>query len=226
MTRERSSVHVLASGFEPFAGRIVNASWAALRTLGPASCEGVRLTAVELPVSRRDAADRLLDAWSDCGADAIVMFGEACERAQVTPERVAINIDDYRIADNRGAQPRNEPIVASGPVGYFSTLPLDAMIGALEAEAIPCAMSNTAGTYLCNHVFYRVMHALAVERRALPAGFVHLPCLEHARDGTVDTPPSPMSADELSNAVRICVQQAANAAKRALKKNHPRHRPS
>ena len=216
MTREHQAVHVLASGFEPFAGRSVNASWAALRTLGPASCEGVRLTAVELPVSRRDAADRLLDAWSDCGVDAIVMFGEACERAQVTPERVAINIDDYRIADNLGAQPRNEPIVASGPVGYFSTLPLDAMIGALETETIPCAVSNTAGTYLCNHVFYRVMHALAVERRRLPAGFVHLPCLEHGRDGAFDTQPSPMNVDALSNADRICVQEAATASKRVL----------
>ncbi len=105
------------------------------------------------------------------------MLGEAGGRARVTPERVAINVDDYRIPDNSGLQPTGEPVVAGGPAGYFSTLPLDLMVARLAQANIPAAVSNSAGTYLCNRVFYCVMHWIATNNLQLPAGFMHLPYL-------------------------------------------------
>ena len=212
MSVEARPVHVLATGFEPFDGRTVNSSWHCLRPLLERPIAGVRLSAIELPVSRRHAADRLLGIIERSGADAVVMFGEAGGRGRVTPERVAINVDDYRIPDNLGAQPRNESVVPGGPVGYFSTLPLETMLTALERAEIPAAISNTAGTYLCNHVFYRVMHALAADGSDIPAGFVHLPHLHEQVKGC--SPPAPsLDASTLSTAVTACVRVTAQAVR-------------
>ena len=107
----------------------------------------------------------------------------------MTPERVAINIDDYAIPDNAGNQPKGEPIVTGGPVGYFSTLPIEPIVGQLKQADIPAEISNSAGTYLCNHLFYSVMHELAINEQAISAGFMHLPYLhEQAVEPRLDRP--------------------------------------
>ena len=107
----------------------------------------------------------------------VLCVGQAGGRAAIGLERVAINVNDARIADNAGQQPVDEPVVAGGPNAYFSTLPLKACVQALKAAGLPAEVSNTAGTFVCNHVFYSLMHALAQHtgRPAVPAGFVHLP---------------------------------------------------
>jgi len=104
----------------------------------------------------------------------------------VTPERIAVNVDDFRIPDHAGRRPVDEPVVPGGPAAYFSTLALREMVAAMQAADVPAAISNSAGTYLCNHLFYRVMHELAVRGATLPAGFVHLPYLPQQARGKGD----------------------------------------
>jgi pyroglutamyl-peptidase len=106
----------------------------------------------------------------------VIGFGLAAGRAAVTPERVAINVDDARIPDNAGAQPVDRPVVRGGPAAYWSTLPIKAIVAALTREGIPAAVSQTAGTFVCNHVFYGLMHALA-RTPGVRGGFVHVPAV-------------------------------------------------
>ena len=177
------AVKLLISGFEPFGGESLNPSMTLIEAFADTSGKfddvpGVELHTVLLPVVR-EAADAMLIATIDALSPShVLMFGEAGGRADITPERVAINVDDYRIADNAGAQPRGEAIVDDGPVGYFSTLPIHSMVAALDAEGIASSVSNSAGTYLCNRVFYRTMHHLASGANHTRAGFVHLPYLQ------------------------------------------------
>jgi pyroglutamyl-peptidase len=106
----------------------------------------------------------------------VICLGQAGGRAEITPERIAINVDDARIPDNAGRQPVDRPIVQRGPAAYWSKLPIKAIVTALRARDIPAAVSQTAGTFVCNHVFYGLMHALR-RRRGVRGGFVHLPWL-------------------------------------------------
>lgn len=180
---------ILLCGFEPFAGEALNPSMALLEALSASRIKGVELHTLLLPVVRGEADEQLLAAIDALSPDHLLMFGEAGGRAKITPERVAINVDDYRIADNAGHQPRGEPVVAAGPVGYFSTLPINAMVAAMHAAGIPAAVSNSAGTYLCNRIFYRAMDHIARHAQHTRAGFVHVPYLhEQVEDKAAQTP--------------------------------------
>jgi pyroglutamyl-peptidase len=119
----------------------------------------------------------LAPALAEPGLRAVVMLGLAGGRARVALERVGLNVMDYRQPDNRGDVVRGEPCVGGGPPAYWSTLPLPAILDALNAEGIPAYLSNTAGTFLCNYTLYTALHALAAAGRRLPAGFIHLPYL-------------------------------------------------
>jgi pyroglutamyl-peptidase len=118
----------------------------------------------------------------------VICVGQAGGRAAITPERVAINVDDARIPDNAGAQPVDRPVVRGGPAAYFSTLPVKAIVAALRAAGLPSEVSQTAGTFVCNHVFYGLMHALR-KRKDLRGGFIHVPFLpEQAQKGQASLP--------------------------------------
>ncbi|MCW2901326.1 MAG: Pyrrolidone-carboxylate peptidase [Streptosporangiaceae bacterium] len=168
---------VLLTGFEPFEDSTVNPSWQAVRLAASAPPDGVSLTTAVLPVVFHDAIDRLRTAIDESGADLVVCVGQAGGRPDLTVERVAINVDDARIPDNSGRQPVDEPIAADGPAAYFSTLPVKACVAAVRDAGLPASVSHTAGTYLCNHVFYGLMHLIATERPGLRGGFVHVPYL-------------------------------------------------
>jgi pyroglutamyl-peptidase len=198
---------VLLSGFEAFDGEAVNPSAEVVQALARewGDC-GERDTMV-LPVDCARAAQRLLARVASGSPDLVIMLGEAGGRARVTPERVAINVDDYRIPDNAGNQPRNAAVVDGGPVGYFSTLPLTDIVERLHAAGIAAEISNSAGTYLCNHLFYRVMHGLARSGSRARAGFIHLPYLPEQVRGKAQTLPS-MALGVLVRAVRIAVDTA------------------
>jgi pyroglutamyl-peptidase len=168
---------VLLTGFEPFDDSTVNPSWQAVRLAASAPPDGVSLTTAVLPVVFHDAIDRLRTAIDESGADLVVCVGQAGGRPDLTVERVAINVDDARIPDNSGRQPVDEPIAADGPAAYFSTLPVKACVAAVRDAGLPASVSHTAGTYLCNHVFYGLMHLIATERPGLRGGFVHVPYL-------------------------------------------------
>jgi len=169
---------ILLTGFEPFDKDSVNPSWEVARALdGELIADGV-VHAVQLPCVFGAAMAALDEALARLQPTLIISLGLAGGRTEITPERVAINIDDARIPDNAGHQPVDQSVVRDAPAAYFSTLPIKAMVRHLRDAGIPAAVSNTAGTFVCNHVFFALMHRLS--RRAAPGvrgGFIHIPAL-------------------------------------------------
>lgn len=165
---------VLLTGFAPFGGEDENPSWDAVRALDGDIIEGHRVIARRLPVEFGASLSALQQALDELEPVLVICVGQAGGRAQISLERVAINVDDARIADNAGAQPIDEPVCGDGPAAYFSGLPIKAMLAVLREAGFPVEISQTAGTFVCNHVFYGLMHAL----RNVPqvrGGFVHIP---------------------------------------------------
>jgi pyroglutamyl-peptidase len=171
-------VNVLLTGFEPFDRDTVNPSWEAVRALDGWRQGGAVVHARRIPCVF-GVALRVLDAAIDeLQPQLVLAVGQAGGRSEFMPERVAINVDDGRIGDNAGHQPIDQPVVAGAPVAYFSTLPIKAMVRDLRAAGIPAAVSNSAGTFVCNHLFFGLMHRAAT--RPVPgmrAGFIHVPYL-------------------------------------------------
>ena len=170
---------VLVTGFEPFERDSVNPSWEVARALDGWLCEGAQVRAAQLPCVFGKAIERLDDALAEHRPTLVVALGLAGARIDVSPERLAINVDDARIPDNAGHQPIDVPVVPGAPAAYFSTLPIKAIVRDIRAGGVPASVSNTAGTFVCNHVFYALMHRLATrpELAGARGGFVHLPCL-------------------------------------------------
>lgn len=172
------TTHVLLTGFVPFGGAAVNESWEAVRRAVPLlRASGLVVEVLELPVEFGRAGELLTAAVREHRPPLVVAVGLAAGRTGITPERVAVNVRDARIPDNAGASPVDEPIAADGPVGYFSTLPIKAMVAATAADGIPGSVSQTAGTYVCNDVFYALQHLLATDAAlsGTRGGFVHVP---------------------------------------------------
>lgn len=165
---------VLLTGFAPFGGESSNPSWEAVQRLAGKSVRGHRIVARCLPTAFGSSLEALREAIRDTEPALVLCVGQAGGRAQLSLERIAINIDDARIPDNDGARPIDEPVVAGGPAAYFSDLPIKAMLAALREAGIPAEVSQTAGTYVCNHVFYGLMHALR-RHPGVRGGFVHIP---------------------------------------------------
>jgi pyroglutamyl-peptidase len=196
---------LLLTAFEPFAGAIVNPSLEVARVMESMHFANAQVDVVKLPVARFQATDIAINHIRTAKPDVVLMLGEAGRRFRVTPERVAINMDDFHIPDNAGNQPRGEPIIEEGPVGYFSTLPIDAIVTQLKKAHIPAKLSNSAGLYLCNRLFYSVMHCIAVEKLPIHAGFIHLPYLhQQAINQSLDFPS--MSRETMTEAVRIAIE--------------------
>lgn len=172
---------VLLTGFAPFAGAAVNESSEAVRLAAPPlRASGLRVETLELPVEFGRAGEQLADAVREHRPSLAIAVGLAAGRTGITPERVAINMRDARIPDNAGASPVDEPVVAGGPVGYLSGLPIKAMVASLAADGVPGSVSQTAGTYVCNDVFYALQHLLATEGELadIRGGFVHVPAAD------------------------------------------------
>lgn len=167
---------VLLTGFDPFGGETVNPSWEAVRRLDGDSVRGHRLVARQLPTCFGDSLRALRRALVQTRPVLVICVGQAGGRSRLSLERVAINVDDARIADNAGRQPVDRAIVRNGPAAYFTTLPIKAQLSALQAAGLPAEISQTAGTFVCNHVFYGLMHALR-ETPQIRGGFVHIPFL-------------------------------------------------
>lgn len=170
---------VLVAGFEPFENDAVNPAWEIARALDGWACEGAVVRAVQLPCVFGRAIDALDAALTGPPLQLVLCVGAAGGRTEISMERAALNIDDARIPDNAGQQPIDLPVVRDGPAAYFSTLPIKAMVRDMRAAGLPAAVSNSAGTFVCNHIFYALMHRLAT-RPALAhtrGGFVHVPYL-------------------------------------------------
>lgn len=165
---------LLITGFDPFNGNFINPSWQAVSAL-PATVGEYSLKKLQLPTVYGDAAQLVMqhaDAWQP---DVILCLGLAGGRSAVTPERIGINLRSASIADNAGQQFTDASIVEDGPAAYFSNLPVTAMAAAIRQAGLPGAVSNTAGTYVCNDVLYTLLHRYA--GTAVKVGFIHVPYL-------------------------------------------------
>jgi len=168
---------VLLTGFEPFGGETINPSWEAVRRLDGWAGPGFRVVAGLLPCefgAARGALEALIERHRP---HCLIAVGQAGQRAEISVERIAINVDDARLPDNAGRQPIDEPVVEGAPAAYFATLPIKAIVHRLREAGIPAAVSQTAGTFVCNHVFYAAMHTAAERAQGLRAGFIHVPYL-------------------------------------------------
>lgn len=174
---------ILVTGFEPFGGERVNPSADVARALHGRTIEGAQVVGIVLPCVFGASIATLRNAIDTHRPQLVLALGLAAGREGFTLERIAINLDDARIADNAGAQPIDTPVDARGPAAHFTTLPIKAMAAALRNAGHTAAVSNSSGTFVCNHVFYGLQHALK-RRRSVRSGFMHLPCLpEQAAPG-------------------------------------------
>ncbi len=201
---------VLLTGFDPFDGAAINPSWEAVRRLDGWSGDGegaaFRVVARELPCVFGRSIEALLGSVDALRPDIVIAVGQAGGRPEISIERIAINVDDARIVDNAGQQPVDVPIVLDGPAAYFTTLPIKAMAAAIREQGIQAGVSQTAGTFVCNHVFYALMHHL----RGLPvkAGFIHVPFLPEQAAAWPVQPTASMTLDEIVAGLRVAVEVA------------------
>ncbi|MFB7508736.1 pyroglutamyl-peptidase I [Streptomyces broussonetiae] len=176
---------VLITGFAPFDGARTNPSWQAASLVAAEPPAGLSVTAAELPCVFGESITALREAVRAAHPDLVLCLGQAGGRPGVSVERVAINVDDARIRDNAGNQPVDEPVVPGGPAAHFSSLPVKACVAAVRAAGVPAAVSNSAGTFVCNHVAYGLGHLIATELPHVRGGFVHVPWApEQVTDGT------------------------------------------
>jgi len=166
---------VLLTAFEPFGGEVLNPSWEAVRRFEGQVIDGARIEVRQLPVVFATCGDVLQEALDALKPDLILSVGQAGGRSDITVERVAINVDDARIPDNAQQQPIDQPIVADGPAAYFATLPIKAIVAALKQTGVPASVSQTAGTFTCNHVMYRLLHWINTTQSTARGGFLHIP---------------------------------------------------
>lgn len=196
---------VLLTGFEPFDQDTVNPSWEAVRLLDGTLQGDVRIVGRQLPCAFALAPERLQQLLEEFGPELVIAVGLGPGRTDVCIERVAININDARIPDNLGDQPIDTPVVPHGPAAYFSTLPIKAMVRALKDAGIASSVSHTAGTFVCNQVFYCLQHALA--GTGVRGGFIHVPPLP--QQAVVAGGPSMALATQVEG-LRIAVITALN----------------
>ena len=194
---------VLLTGFDAFGGQALNPSSLAVHALRGRRIAGHRVVTAELPTAFDSAPARLRALIETHRPALVVCVGQAGGRAAISLERVAINLIDARIADNALAQPVDEPVVPGAPAAYFSTLPLKAMLAALQRDGLAAEVSQTAGTFVCNQVFYALMHALATRRGwgRLRGGFIHVPWLPEQ-----GTPSMPLA--DIVRGLRVAVRVA------------------
>ena len=197
---------VLITGFEPFGGETVNPSWEVVKQLDGMIIRGQQVVAKQLPCVFGEALTVLKAALETYQPRLTIAVGQAGGRVDITVERVAINVDDARIPDNKGQQPIDEPIVANGPAACFSTLPIKAIVSALRQQGIPASVSQTAGTFVCNHIMYQLHYLIEKEFPAVRGGFIHVP---YAVSQVVNKPATPsMAIADITAALEAAVKAA------------------
>lgn len=200
---------ILATGFTPFGGEKMNPAWEAVKRL-PDTIAGAEIVKLEIPTVFARCGQAVEAAIQASRPDAVLCVGQAGGRACVTIERVAINLADARIPDNEGAQPVDQPVCADGPAAYFATVPVKAMVKHVRDHGIPCQISYSAGTYVCNCVMYEVLHMAAVRYPGLRAGFIHVPFSDEQAVGKPAGTPS-ASLAVIAKALELAAEAVVNA---------------
>jgi pyroglutamyl-peptidase len=191
---------ILLTGFEPFGTATSNPSGEIVKQIS-----GDNIVTAILPVAYAQSAERLLTLIAEHNPDVVICLGQAEGRTQITPEKVAINLDDARLADNEGVLRNDVKILENGPDAYFTTLPIKEMIEVVKAAGVPASVSLSAGAFLCNHVFYVVQNNFAGTK--VRSGFVHVPLMDSQAPEFPGLPTMPL--DQMVTAVRAMLEVVA-----------------
>ncbi|WP_122034630.1 pyroglutamyl-peptidase I [Aliivibrio sp. EL58] len=192
---------ILITGFEPFGNDKINPALEAVKLIAGRKLNGGEISICQVPVVRYKSIETVKKAIEDQQPYAVITVGQASGRTAITPERIAINVDDFRIPDNDGIQVIDEPVIEGGPDAYFTTLPIKAMVSEIQQKGIPAQVSNTAGTFVCNHLFYGIQHYL--KDTNIRHGFIHIPLLpEQSVDGSQPT----MKLEQIAEGLAIAAQ--------------------
>ncbi len=190
---------IIVTGFDPFGGETINPSIECVKALP--EIEGVELIRLELPTVFKESAKRLNEVINDVKPDAVLSVGQAGGRPGITMERIAINVDDARIPDNISQQPIDEAIQLDGEAAYFTTLPIKRIVKAIREAGISAEVSNSAGTFVCNHIMYQALFAATKADKPFKAGFMHIPFIP---EQTTDKPSLPL--EESKKALQIAIE--------------------
>jgi len=188
---------ILLTGFEPFGNSSLNPSGEIVKAI-----EADNIIGAVLPVVFGQSSEMLKDLIDLHKPDAVVCLGQGEGRHAITPERIAVNLDDARIADNAGNMPTDQLIVDSGPAAYFSTLPVKEMVNAMKSAGVPAAVSMSAGTFVCNHLFYALQHHLVGS--TVRSGFIHVPLMDQQRFEFSGLPSMPLA--QMVAGVQACLK--------------------
>ena len=190
---------IIVTGFDPFGGETINPSIECVKALP--EIEGVELIRLELPTVFKESAKRLNEVINDVKPDAVLSVGQAGGRPGITMERIAINVDDARIPDNISQQPIDEAIQLDGEAAYFTTLPIKRIVKGIREAGISAEVSNSAGTFVCNHIMYQSLFAATKADKPFKAGFMHIPFIP---EQTTDKPSLPLV--ESTKALQIAIE--------------------
>jgi len=201
------TVTVLLTGFEPFNKETVNPAWEAVRALEGWTGDGFAVQVRQLPCVFGEAIRVMQESIAQLEPAVVIAVGQAGGRVDMSIERVAINVDDAPIPDNAQRQLIDEPIVEGGPAAYFSTLPIKAIVSQLRSAGVPASVSQTAGTFVCNHLFYGLMHHTV--NMPVKAGFIHIPYLPEQAVRHLGM--ASMALSEVVRGLKVAVEAALNA---------------
>lgn len=215
-------MNVLITGFEPFGDNPINPSQLLVEEFPDQLSDSIYIQKAILPVDGKTGPSEMLNAIHTHKPDVVLAFGLAAGRAKISLERVAVNWIDYRQPDNAGVTVQDQPVIPGGPAAYFSTLPIEQLNRALQNEGIPSDISLSAGAYLCNQVFYTMMHAITSGALPIHAGFIHLPALPEQAAKTEKPIPS-LSLTLMHQAVRTIISHLSMEQNSNHPITHPPH---
>lgn len=194
---------ILVTGFDPFGDDSINPAIEAVKLL-PDEINGAEIIKLEIPTVFYKSADVVSEAIEKEQPNYVLNIGQAGGRAELTPERVAINMDDARIEDNEGQQPIDVAIREDGESAYFSKLPIKAMVDYMKKENVPASVSNTAGTFVCNHIMYQTLYLAMTDYPEVKAGFMHIPFLPEQVLNRPNTPS--MALDDIVHGITASLE--------------------
>ncbi|MEG0235075.1 MAG: pyroglutamyl-peptidase I [Cetobacterium sp.] len=200
---------VLITGFDPFGGESINPAWEAVKAMKD-NIDGIEVIKLQIPTVFKKSAEKLFAGIEEHKPDAVICIGQAGGRYDMSVERIAINMDDGRIPDNEGYQPIDTPVYEDGENAYFATLPIKGIVEEIKLAKIPASVSNTAGTYVCNHIMYSLLYYISKNNLNVKGGFIHVP---YITEQVVDKKNMPyMEVTTITKALE-CAVQALNKYK-------------
>ncbi|MCE5007283.1 MAG: pyroglutamyl-peptidase I [Staphylococcus equorum] len=196
-------MNILITGFDPFGGEAINPALEVVKLL-PDEIDGHKIDKLEIPTVFHKSKEVVKEQLNQKEYDIVLAIGQAGGRFELTPERVGINIDDARIPDNEGNQPIDEVIQTTGAAAYFSNLPVKRMTEGIKSQGVPARLSNTAGTFVCNHILYQLGYLEATQFPNIKFGFIHVPFIPEQVTDKVEKPS--MSLETIAKGLKVALE--------------------